>query len=217
METETFLSALVSMQTPLLPQLFIARLYTALAWGVVLACAALWLLRQRDVQDTRLLRGLPLFLLIWCLWPGEWSPTFWLRLAFRAPSVTGTLLCAWALAAYYRPVPVRATLPDELRVWAPIPVILGWVLLLDSFAVWPVSLYAWGFAPLALGALVLLGLLPWLLRGAWALSVLVSSALLLYVLLRLPTGNVWDALIDPWLWVVLQLDWLRRKLRRSRR
>lgn len=208
------LNVLLSMQIPILPQPFVARLYTALAWGLLLACVVSWLLRRREVRDQRLLQGLPLVFLLWCLWPGEWSPTFWLRLAFRAPSLTVGLLCAWVLLSHYRPQSIRSVPFDELRAWALAPVLLGWLLLLDTFAFWPESLYSWGFAPLALGALLLLGLLPWLLWGAWALSGLVLSALLLYVLLRLPTGNVWDVLIDPWLWVALQLDWLRRKLHR---
>jgi hypothetical protein len=212
---DILLHALLSTQTPLLPHPWVARLYTALAWGLVLACLVVWLLRQRDVQDRRLRLGLPLLFLLWCLWPGEASPTFWLRLAFRAPSVMAGLLCAWILLAHYRPRSVRPVPLGELRSWAPIPVLLGWLLIFDVFAMGPESLYAWGFAPLTLGMLVLLGLLPWLLRGAWALSALVSVALAIHVLLRLPTGNVWDVLLDPWLWALLQADWLRRKLRRS--
>jgi hypothetical protein len=34
-------------------------------------------------------------------------------------------------------------------------------------------------------------------------------ALLLFVVLRLPTGNVWDAVVDPWLWLVAQCLALR--------
>jgi len=215
MEPDTLLYALLSTQTPLLPDPVTSRLYTALAWGLVLAWGALWLLRQCGVRDRRLLLGLPLFLMLWCLWPGEWSPTFWLRLAFRAPSLTASLLCVWALLAHSQPQSVRSAPFDELRAWALAPVFLGWVLLLDTFALAPESLYAWGFAPLTLGALVLLGLLPWLLKGDLGLSILWSSALALYVLLRLPTGNVWDALLDPWLWILLQADWLQRKLRRA--
>jgi len=215
MDPDTLLHTLLSTQTPLLPQPFSARLYTALAWGLVLAWGALWLLRQRGVRDRRLLLGLPLFFLLWCLWPGEWSPTFWLRLAFRAPSLAASFLCAWALWAHYRPQSVRFAPLDELRAWVLAPALLGWVLLLDTFALGSESLYAWGFAPLTLGVLVLLGLLPWLLRGALGLSIVLTSALALYVLLRLPTGNVWDALLDPWLWILLQADWLRRKWRRA--
>jgi hypothetical protein len=28
----------------------------------------------------------------------------------------------------------------------------------------------------------------------------------LHVVLRLPSGNVWDALLDPWLWIVLHVS-----------
>lgn len=215
MDLDTLLHALLSIQAPLLPQPFSSRLYTALAWGLVFAWGVLWLLRRYGVRDRRLLLGLPLFVLLWCLWPGEWSPTFWLRLAFRAPSLTASLLCAWALLAHFRPQSVRCAPFDELRALALAPVLLGWALLLDTFALVPGSLYAWGFAPLTLGVLVLLGLLPWLRRGDLGLPILWSAALALYVVLRLPTGNVWDALLDPWLWILLQADWLARKLRRA--
>jgi hypothetical protein len=39
--------------------------------------------------------------------------------------------------------------------------------------------------------------------------------LLLFAATRLPTGNVWDAILDPWLWLLLQLVLLRRLLRRK--
>jgi hypothetical protein len=98
--------------------------------------------------------------------------------------------------------------------------VLGWLLLLDTFAVWPVSLYALGSSPAALAVVALVACLPWLLAGprqsARNASFLLGGVLLLQVLLRLPTGNLWDALLDPWLWIVLQLDWLQRGLRRFR-
>jgi hypothetical protein len=90
---------------------------------------------------------------------------------------------------------------------------LGWVLLLDTFAVLPVQLYAWGFSPAAVALVVLATALPWAisLRGpldplAWTAPLAVA----LFVLLRLPTGNVWDAVLDPWLWVVLQVILVQR-------
>jgi hypothetical protein len=36
----------------------------------------------------------------------------------------------------------------------------------------------------------------------------------LYVLLHLPNGNLWNALLDPWLWIALQLAGLRQLVRR---
>jgi hypothetical protein len=34
---------------------------------------------------------------------------------------------------------------------------------------------------------------------------LVAMAVMAFVVLRLPTGNAWDALLDPWLWVALHV------------
>ena len=78
-------------------------------------------------------------------------------------------------------------------------------------------LYAWGFSPLAVAVLALLALLPWWAGGphnhrlpAWV----APCAVLLFVTLRLPTGNVWDAVLDPWLWVALQVYLVRVLFRR---
>lgn len=215
MESTSLLQALWSTQTPLLPGALPARLYLALGWGLVLAGAALWWLSRTGLNRSRWTRWLPLALLLWCLVPGPVSPAYWLGLAFRAPSLLFAFLCAWALLAHELPQQLAAPPLPALRRWLLGPVLLGWLLLLDTLALWPVSLYALGFAPLTLGVLGLLALLPWLLRGEGRLAVLLALVLLAYVLLRLPSGNVWDALIDPWLWIVLQLDGLRRKLRRT--
>jgi hypothetical protein len=98
---------------------------------------------------------------------------------------------------------------------------LGYLLLLDTFAVLPLQLYAWGFSPALLLGLLALSLLPWLLRGTalagqgsqrW----LLPAALLLFAATRLPTGNLWDALLDPWLWLVFNGLLVRRLYRRWR-
>jgi hypothetical protein len=91
--------------------------------------------------------------------------------------------------------------------WLAVGVLLGWVLLLDTFALFPVSLYASGFSAAAPAVVLLLAMLPWVLHGGpvrrHSTSMLVVVALAGYVVLRLPTGNVWDALLDPWLWLYL--------------
>jgi hypothetical protein len=91
--------------------------------------------------------------------------------------------------------------------WLAAGVLLGWALLLDTLALLPVSLYAWGFNAAVPALLVLLALLPWVLQGGPArqhsMSVLVVAVFAVYVALHLPTGNVWDALLDPWLWLYL--------------
>jgi hypothetical protein len=148
--------------------------------------------------------------------PGPWSPAYWLGLAFQAPSVTTLLLCAVllyrGLTAYVMTDAMLHASRNSLLAQAIMGVVLGWVLLLDTFAVLPVQVYAWGFSPAAVALVALATLLPWAisLRGlldpvAWTALVVV-----LFVLLRLPSGNVWDAVLDPWLWLVLQVILVRR-------
>lgn len=98
--------------------------------------------------------------------------------------------------------------------WAVLGVLLGWVLLLDTLALLPVQWYAWGFSPVAPAVVFLVAMLPWVVWpaklgnrvGVW----LAPLAVMLFVLLRLPSGNLWDALLDPLLWLVLQGYVLRR-------
>jgi hypothetical protein len=208
-------ASLFSTQSPLLPAPLLFRLYLDLAWGLVLAALALPALAHWSRKREHLQLWLPPVLLLWCLLPGVLSPAYWMGLALRAPSGLLTLLCIWTLWRHYRPRTAGPTPLQALRPWAWPLVALGWVLLLDTFALWPFSLYAWGFSPLLLGALALLGLLPGALRGQLAISGLWMVVLLLHVLLRLPTGNVWDAMLDPALWIWLQVDALRRMRRRA--
>jgi hypothetical protein len=104
-------------------------------------------------------------------------------------------------------------------------VVLGWVLLLDTLAWLPLSVYAWGFGSAALAAILLFSALPWVFVGmanaspgaiGWFVLLLPFFVLALFVLTRLPSGNLWDALIDPWLWLALQGWWLVHALRRCK-
>lgn len=208
MANASWIDALLSTQSPLLPLPWLERGYLALAWGLVLAAVAVAGLSWRGRAQR--LRWLPAALLLLCFLPGANSPAYWLGLAFRAPSLLLTVLCGWIVVRHYR-APMPGPAPhDAARAWAPGLTLLGWVLLLDAFAFWPVSVYAWGFAPVAFGALVFVACGPWLWRGDTTAAGLLLAPLLLYLLLRLPSGNVWDALLDPWLWLLLQTEWLRR-------
>jgi hypothetical protein len=215
MESSNLLADLLSTQSPLLPSPLVSRVWLALGWGLVLAAMATRLVGRAGTPRSGWRFWLVPALLLWCLLPGPASPAYWLGLAFRAPGALFALLCAWTTLRHLRPAAVPPPPVDALRCWALAPVLLGWALLLDTFAVWPVSLYAAGFAPLTSGVLALLCMLPWLSRGDAGLSSLLGLALALHVLLRLPTGNVWDALLDPWLWLLLQADWLRQRLRHA--
>jgi len=213
-------ASLLSTQAPLLPVPLLTRVYLALGWALVLVAGAAWLLRRRARPAFTLWPRVALLLLaLWALWPGPLSPTYWLGLAFRAPSLLTALLCALWLWRQFRsgmgqPAPDGA--PWRL-VFEVTGVVLGWLLLLDTLAIVPVQLYAWGFSPALLGVLALAACLPWLLHGsrqpAARISLCLVAVLALFVALRLPTGNLWDALLDPWLWGVLQVLLLRRAWR----
>jgi hypothetical protein len=204
------------MSAPALPSLWLMQLWLPLGWAVVLA-ALVVLASVRCTRHRGVVWGLPLLVALWTLWPGEWSPAYWLGLAFQAPSAMLVLLSAWLGGGALRGTRMAAPPPSGAMALVVAAVVLGWALLLDSFAQLPVALYGLGFASPALAVVALLSLLPLLQAGAatrmstW----LAPLALLLFVLLRLPTGNVWDAVLDPWLWLGLQGYLLRAVLKRS--
>lgn len=100
-------------------------------------------------------------------------------------------------------------------------VALGWLLLADMLALWPVSVYAWGFSSAALALVCGVAAVVWLAWGSgrsrWQIGVVLGTVVV-FAVTRLPSGNVWDAMLDPWLWIGLQLVGLRRLWRwKSRR
>jgi len=216
MEVAQLLQALLSEQTPALPDLTVLRSARYLSWALVLAALSM-------VASRRLSRpwrcGLAALLMLWTLIPGPVSPAFWLSLAFQMPSLMSTAIAAWLFVRLGQDKPDRlASLMQNKfgKTGLLVAVVLGWLLLLDTFAVLPVSMYSTGFSPIVLGLWALLALMPWLFWGSQAaacqLSLLLILVLTVHVVLRVPTGNVWDALIDPWLWLILQWLALREGL-----
>jgi hypothetical protein len=208
--------------TPVLPDPVWMRSGMALGWAFVLAYLGVRCMAQRSVG---LRRTVAAVLALWALVPGTVSVTYWLGLAFHAPSITLALVCAWCLKCQLWPsgeaVRQQCRAGAAYLWWAGAGVLLGYLLLLDTFAQLPIQLYAWGFTTQAVMVVWVLVLLPWVVRGntagrfAWS-TWLLPAALLAFVLSRLPTGNLWDALLDPWLWVALQWLLLRAAWRRIR-
>ena len=193
------LSALwASLAVPVLPTAPWLPWALHLAWALVLACGVAYGLRTRSGA---LRWGSALVLALWTALPGPASPAHWLGLAFQAPSLMTVGLCSVCLCKQWRSVGTLSA-PSLHSLWVGAGVVLGWVLLLDTLAWFPVSVYAWGFGAGATGAAMCVLLPLWIKdrRGA-ALALWV---LMLFVLTRWPSGNLWDALLDPWLWVVLQ-------------
>jgi len=65
--------------------------------------------------------------------------------------------------------------------------------------------------------LMVIALLPWVISGRFVarrrsvpVVALSMVALLIFWLLRWPTGNVWDAVLDPLLWIGLHIYAFRR-------
>jgi hypothetical protein len=199
---------------PLLPSAVVQAAWLHLGWSVVLAWLSTAVVRRLGVSAPRWQTGIAAAVAVWCWVPGPLSPAYWLGLAFQAPSTVTVLLCA-ALLWNAEQRPANHWLPVILPAIA-----CGWLLLLDTLALLPWQIYAWGFSPLASPALLLLASAYWIANGghraAGLRTLLVPLALVIFVALRLPSGNAWDAMLDPWLWIVLhgfiiRYWWVRRR------
>jgi hypothetical protein len=204
MDALTFLHNLVSTANPLLPVPTLMQAVMPWAWAAVLA--ALWRAMTLRFGNRAIRLGGVVVILAICLLPAPWSPAHWLALAFQMPSLVLVLASVVFIAA-----PENAIERPGLLSVAAAGTVLGWLLLLDTLAMWPVSLYSFGFSALAVGVAALLMCLPWLIYGRPAAlpSVIGLLAVALFVFTRLPSGNVWDSVLDPWLWVALQIGLLR--------
>lgn len=198
----------LSVDSPVLPSPWVVQWWQSLGWSMVLA----WGVSVLGLACPPRVRWVGAGLVaLWCWVPGPYSPTYWLGLAFQAPSISSVLLCAWLLRERCRASAAMPSLSVPLDrsalVLAVSGILAGWALLLDAFALLPVSLYAWGFSPIAPALVLLVALLPWVLEcrdGALDTKAWVAPiAVLVFVVLRLPTGNAWAVMLDPWLWVLL--------------
>lgn len=218
MDMSTFLNLLLSPDNPLLPDPAALRWALHGVWAVVLGSGTA-LLAGKLAPPYRL--GLTGWVMVWAALPGAVSPAYWLGLAFQTPSLMSAVICLGWLLAQARQWPdalrgqAAASLQPQLaalKILSLIGVVLGWVLLLDTLALLPVSIYAWGFNSAAMASVAVCAALLWVALGSVG-SALPLLVLTLFVLSRLPTGNLWDALLDPWLWLALQVGWFTRVAR----
>ena len=190
-----------------------------LGWALALGAGSAFLLRNFSITTRR---TLALVIVLLCLLPSEWSPSWWLGLAFQTPSLTLQGVCGLYLyqqlflqAGAEVPLPDSST-PTARTTWPLglllVVIITGWVFALDTFAFFDISLYAIGFTPYAVLAALFFACLLQLIsarsghgqptRHYRELAAIVLIAIVVHLLLRLPTGNMWDALLDPWLWLI---------------
>ena len=213
--------------SPVSPSAALLHIAYPLAWGIVAAWAV-------AACATKLSRPVRLVLVALALvaawWPGSWNLPYGLGMAFQLPSWTALLLCLLSLYRGLWPTalptavaigPDVAMQPKGSPDWfAVVGLGLGVILLLDTFILLPFALYRWGFSLLALVSVLLLIVSVWATSNPGSMarsrSGLLLVVLALYVVTRLPNGNVFDALIDPWLWILVfgsRLRWLAQKLK----
>jgi len=229
MELMQLWSMLISQENPWLPEQLLSKTYLSVSWAVVLVAMGLgvvrWLKGSGDVAKSvgsgsaRLwvVAVWPWALGIWALLPAPWSASYWLGLAFQSPSLLTTGLCAVYVAQGVRPKLMFSAqsqtfanrglngrqVPAALLGLVLCGIALGWLLLIDTLNLVHLQVFAWGFSPLA----VALGLCVAWAQPHQSLRRTVWLVMLVYVITRLPTGNVWDALLDPFLWIYLHV-WL---------
>lgn len=201
---------------PDLPSLALMDGARRVAWALVLAVLAwrgvfgLWRL------PAPLRTALAVALGLTALWPGPWGLSHWLGLAFQMPSLTALLvLTLWAFGGRTRSRRffdnLGSSLADgsnthfgsvRLGLGPAGLVALGWVLMLDTFAMWPTFIYPLGYSNATLAAAAVTSLALVAVKSSRPLGWVGLAACLLFATTRLPSGNLWDALSDPWLWFI---------------
>jgi hypothetical protein len=211
-----WLALALASDSPVLPSALAVQIWLHLGWSVVLASIGAgivgrWLPAPAGKLDGRQW-GVALALALWTWMPGPYSPAYWLGLAFQAPSVVTVLLCDAQLRARF--FSTRSGMSSIAAPhWATLTlavlgVVTGWALMLDTFALLPHQLYAWGGSPVAMGMVLVTVMLPWVIvsthNSSRSLRLWVApAAVFVFAAARLPSGNVWDAILDPWLWLML--------------
>lgn len=188
-----------------LPELTWQIAYGRVGWGLVLAALLLALLPAllpgRWRPSRRVVGVLLALCLLLQLLPDKAAPSYWLGLAFTWPSGLLTGLCIAKLAQHWHGGPATPVMRTGLAIAIAIS---GGVLYLEAIGLLSLDLYYRGFddtAAPAIGLLLGAGACWAAIAGkARAQSLAVLLAVLLFSVFRLPSGNVWDAMLDPLLW-----------------
>lgn len=184
-----------------LPALDWQYVFGRLSWSIVLATAVAALLPPALRRSRPLLCGLLLLAGAVMALPDGGSPAYWLVLAFQWPSGLLLGLCLLKLSKEWTGKQAVKTMPTRL---AAVIAIAGTALYLDAIGLLSLGIYYWGFGPFAAPLVALAAIaacaLAAVLGRARPHALAGAGALALFSILRLPTGNLWDALLDPLLW-----------------
>lgn len=184
-----------------LPELALQIGYGRVGWAIVAAAAIIHATpAARRWTHYRIWAVLLLTSVLVAL-PGPASFAYWLGLAWQYPSGLLVGCCVASLWTRMRPEHAVYKLPARLAmIIAP----AGALLYLDAVGVLAQGFYFWGFSQLAapLFALAVTGacVVSIARNGLRPSALALLIALSLFTLLRLPSGNLWDALLDPLLW-----------------
>ena len=197
-----------------LPDLTLQLMYGRFAWGIVLATLLIALWPRRVALSRGAVAVMTLGMIALQALPGAASPAYWLGLAFQLPSCLLLGLCLAKL--YVGAAPRYPVMAPTLAL----PIALaGTVLYLDAMGLISIGLYYRGFGPKAAPLLAMLLATASAVAIARGKALSQSGALLLamlgFTILRLPTGNIWDALLDPLLWGWALTALVRRGWRRA--
>jgi hypothetical protein len=202
-----------------LPDLASQIVYGRIGWAIVAATVvcALWrgaVPLARTGVAVILAGALALMAL-----PGNLSPAWYLGLAFQYPSGLLVGCCLVRLTERWNGARRSAAMPPSL---AGVLAVAGTLLYLDAIGFLTSGYYYAGFGG------ILAPVVAVILAGACALAIVrhhargaaaaVLGAVVLFSVLRLPSGNLWDALLDPllfgWAIAALLVGALRRRRRR---
>lgn len=220
-----------------LPALTLQHIWLHSAWASVLGAVFLAVWGDRWKAHDRVKWGLLVVLVVGVVVPWQGSPVAALGLAFQSPSALFAVLCASSMVrAIAHSWPRREAHADPAgpaRHDHALPISLavaiafaGVLLYADTLSPMALNIYAFGAEPragavLATSAALAVWWLAWR-EACWGTGAAVLLALLGFSATRLPTGNFWDAILDPWLWLwsvsrLLGLAYLRfRALLRER-
>jgi hypothetical protein len=200
-----------------LPELTWQIAFGRVAWAMVMAAFLVALLPRKWLSSRMQLRGLMLACMVLQFLPGEASLSYWLGLSFQWPSGLLTGLCLAKLTLAWN----GAAPASVMRTWLALPIVLaGSILYLEAMGILATGLYYRGFGPVGAPAIALVLAMgcTWLaVRGqarAQAMAILLATSL--FCIFRLPSGNLWDALLDPLLWAWAGCALARRGWRRLR-
>lgn len=203
-----------------LPELALQVGYGRIGWAIVASAAMINLTPAARRMSRLKIWACMLAAAVLVALPGAASYAHWLGLAFQYPSALLVGCCIASLWMRLHGDRLVYQMPPRLAI-AIVPA--GALLYLDAVGWLSHGYYFWGFSPYAAPGFALaasIGCVVAIARAGLRPSTLaLLTALSLFTLLRLPSGNLWDALLDPllWGWACACVFAMLRKQRAGRR